>query len=285
VAGGAAESHIHSLRLPSAISAQGNAYMFKNSLRCATMRAAFALALLIDLTSYAHAGAVTVTLPDTANILGAGHATAPNPGGGSGGTLPPFFAFAANSGFVLRTMSVVGVTSLTPGFNGVNGEGNAGFATNISSYGGISGIVDTNRSGFLIGVFLDDTEPLAGTEPARLSFASPENFTTLTPLLRQTFLIGDGKSDASGAVQSFVAPPAATRLYFGFADAPNYTGLPGAFQDNSGRSLTVTFDDAGATPPVTAAIAAPIFQPTGLAMLGLGLACITAAYRHRRRVK
>jgi hypothetical protein len=259
--------------------------MFKNSLRYAVIWAALPFAFLTVMISEARAGLVTVTLPDTANIQGAGHSIAPNPGGGSGGTLPPFFAFAANSGFVLRTTSVVGVTSLTPGYNGVNGEGTGSFSTNISSFGGIAGIIDTNRSGFLVGVFLDDAEPVAGTEPARLSFASPENFTTLTPLLRQTFLIGDGKADVGGAVQSFVAPPNATRLYFGFMDAPNYTGLTGAFQDNSGRSLTVTFDDAGATGPSATAVAAPVLQPAGLAMLGLGLLFVTAVYRHRRRVK
>jgi hypothetical protein len=225
--------------------------------------------------SNAHATAVSV--PDTANILGAGHSVAPNPGGGSGGTLPPFFAFAANSGFVLRA-AVVGTTSLTPGFDGVNGEGNGSFSTNISSYGGISGIVDTNRSGFLVGVFLDDTEPVAGTEPARLSFASPEDFTTLSPLLRQTFLIGDGKADNSGAVQSFVAPAGATRLFLGFADGPNYTGLPGAFQDNSGRSVVVTFADAIVVGPV----AAPVFAPAALALLGIGLLGIARVHRQRQ---
>ncbi len=177
-----------------------------------------------------------------------------------------------------QASSVVGTTSLTPGFDGVNGEGNGSFSTNISSYGGISGIVDTNRSGFLVGVFLDDTEPVAGTEPVRLSFASPEDFTTLTPLLRQTFFIGDGKADNNGAVQSFVAPSGATRLFLGFADGPNYTGLPGAFQDNSGRSVVVTFADAVVVGPV----AAPVFEPEGLAMLGIGLLGIARFHRHRR---
>ena len=256
--------------------------MFKNSLRCAVVWAAVPLVLLTMMISSAHA--TTVSVPDTANIQGAGHSVAPNPGGGSGGTLPPFFAFTANSGFVLQA-SVVGTTSLTPGFDGVNGEGNASFSTNISSYGGISGIVDTNRSGFLVGVFLDDTEPVAGTGPARLSFASPENFTTLSPLLRQTFLIGDGSADSSATVQSFVAPAGATRLFFGFTDGPNYTGFTGAFQDNSGRSVTVTFGDPAVVGPPGAPVAAPVSGLAGLLMLGGGLLCIAGAYRRRRRVR
>jgi hypothetical protein len=255
--------------------------MFKNSLRRAAVWAAVPVALLTMISS---AYATTVSVLDTANIQGAGHSVAPNPGGGSGGTLPPFFAFTANSGFVLQA-SVVGTTSLTPGFDGVNGEGSASFSTNISSYGGISGIVDTNRSGFLVGVFLDDTEPVAGTEPVRLSFASPENFTTLSPLLRQTFLIGDGNADSGGAVQSFVAPAGATRLFFGFADAPNYTGLTGAFQDNSGRSVTVTFADPVVVGPPVAAVAAPVSGLAGLLMLGIGLLCIAGPYRHRHRAR
>ena len=256
--------------------------MFKNSLRRAAVWAVVPLALLTMTISNAHAA--TLSVPDTANIQGAGHSVAPNPGGGSGGTLPPFFAFTANSGFVLQA-SVVGTTSLTPGFDGVNGEGNASFSTNISSYGGISGIVDTNRSGFLVGVFLDDTEPVAGTEPVRLSFSSPENFTMLSPLLRQTFLIGDGKADSSGTTQSFVAPPGATRLFFGFTDGPNYTGFTGAFQDNSGRSVTVTLADSVVVGPPAAAVAAPVSGLTGLLMLGIGLLCIAGVYRHRHRAK
>ena len=257
--------------------------MLENTWRRAVVLTAAHFALLAMTISVAYAAPVTVSVADTANIFGAGHAAAPNPGGGSGGTLPPSFAFAANSGFVLQTTSVVGTTSLTPGFDGVNGEGSAAFSTNISSYGGISGIVDTNRSGFLVGVFLDDSEPVGGTEPARLSFASPENFTTLSPVLRQTFLIGDGKADTGGAVQSFVAPPAATRLFLGFADAPGYTGLPGAFQDNSGRSVAVTFTSAGTTVPPVAVVPAPVIAPAGLLLFGLGLLCIAGIHRHRHR--
>jgi hypothetical protein len=258
--------------------------MLKNRLRRAVIRvAAVPFVLLVMSIPGAHAGVISV--PDTANIQGAGHSVAPNPGGGSGGTLPPFFTFAANSGFVFQATSVVGTTSLTPGYDGINGEGTSSFSTNISSFGGISGIINTNRSGFLVGVFLDGTEPVAGTEPARLSFASPENFTTLSPLLRQTFLIGDGKADSGGAVQSFVAPPGATRLFLGFADAPGYTGLAGAFQDNSGRSVTVTFTDPVVAGPVPSPVSAPAFGPAGLLLLGLGLLCVAGIYRYHFDVK
>ncbi|QBB70149.1 hypothetical protein ELE36_07095 [Pseudolysobacter antarcticus] len=258
-------------------------FMFANRWRRALIWVALPFTLLSIMIPDASAVPRTVTVSDTSNIIGAGHSVAPSPGGGGGGTLPPVFTFAANSGFVFRPSSVVGTTSLTPGYDGVNGEGSGAFSTNISSYGGISGIIDTNRSGFLVGVFLDDSEPVAGTEPARLSFASPENFTTLAPLLLQTFFIGDGKTDGGGVTQSFAAPLGATRLFFGFADAPNYTGLPGAFVDNSGRSISVSFDDStGGSPPT--AVALPVFGPAGIVLLCMGLLCAAAVRQRRQRM-
>ena len=145
---------------------------------------------------------------------------------------------------------------------------------NVSSFGGISGIVHTNRSGFLVGVFLDDSEPIAGSEPARLTFSNPEDFTSLSPLLRQTFFIGDGRTDAGGVVQSFVAPAGATRIYFGFVDAFIYIGLPGQFQDNSGRMLNITFNDPATAPSVP--------EPASATLLSLGALGLFGAARKRR---
>ncbi len=97
---------------------------------------------------------------------------------------------------------------------------------------------------FLAGVFLDDSAPTAGTEPDRLDFipANPDdqgnNFTDLSPALRQSFFVGDGHTD-SGGVQTFHIPDGATRLYLGVEDAWDFgsagsSGAPGFFNDNSG---------------------------------------------------
>jgi hypothetical protein len=116
-------------------------------------------------------------------------------------------------------------------------EGSQSFDTTLSSFDGISAI---NGSGFLwlVGVFLDDSEP-ADPAPAGLPAFSPaaKSFTTLSPGLRQIFFIGDGQQ--AGSPQTFIAPPGATRLFLGFADGNGGTGAPGFYDDNAG-SLLVT---------------------------------------------
>jgi uncharacterized repeat protein (TIGR01451 family) len=102
-------------------------------------------------------------------------------------------------------------------------------------YRGISGLLDfTPRGGYLVGVFLDDTEP-ADPPPPSLDFTRSYDFSNLSPLLRQVFFIGDGR-DASGEQQRFHVPAGATRLFLGQVDGQ------GEFFDNTGgfrASLTL----------------------------------------------
>ena len=88
---------------------------------------------------------------------------------------------------------------------------------------------------FLAGVFLDDSEPVV-PPPARLMFNDQIiAFHSISPLLRQTFFVGDGLSGTGcGDLQQFYVPATATRLYLGFLDAPQWLGLPGAYEDNGG---------------------------------------------------
>lgn len=124
---------------------------------------------------------------------------------------------------------------------------------------------------FLVGVFLDDSEP-QDPAPVRLDFSATvltdpsnnrygEHFLELRPALRQIFFIGDGLTETGqGGRQIFHVPDEATRLFLGFADsynfglvgcncppggctpAPNDTSLAGFYLDNSGE-LTVTLLD------------------------------------------
>ena len=121
-----------------------------------------------------------------------------------------------------------------------------GGTCSITSTGGLSGIKST-VTGFLTGVFLDDSEP-TGAGPAALDFTSAglgTNFTTLSPSIGQVFFIGNGRT-STGAVQQFSVPPTATRLFLGIVDAAdgdNAAGPPQAYGDNGGSfSATVRIE-------------------------------------------
>lgn len=111
--------------------------------------------------------------------------------------------------------------------------------TNILSADGISGIKH-NRFLFLTGVFLDDNSPVPGAEPPRLDFTViGSDFANLSPLIAQSFFIGDGLTgEGSGSLQQFYVPVGATRLFLGFADSDSFGwpngNTPFAYRDNTG---------------------------------------------------
>ena len=200
--------------------------------------------------------AYTMQVNGLANIYGAGHGTAPNPGGGGAGVLPPSQSFAAGAGQVLTFTDVAGQVSCCTGsssYNGPDGGPYATGSTNISAYGGLSGMKHLGKSMFLAGVFLDDSEP-AGPAPDTLDFSSNTGFASLAPQIRQVFFIGDGlTATGTGDVQKFNIPPTATRLFLGFADGYDFKGLPGYYGDNQGL-LTASFN---ITRPLDADVAGP----------------------------
>ena len=158
-----------------------------------------------------------LTIQGTANIFASGQVSA------SDGTLPQSTVFAG-SNLQLIFSSVTGLVnccSSAPDSPPDGGTG-AGGNTNINSLNGISGIIDSSRTLFLVGMF-DNGSLNGGAAPARLDFsANQDSFTTLSPLLYQTFFIGDGRTgfnNAAGTQQVFVVPTGATRLFLGFADA------------------------------------------------------------------
>lgn len=181
-------------------------------------------------------GPQAITVAGTANIFGAGHAEPPAPGGGGGGTLPVVYYLPSGTDRIVRFSNISGVVSCCGDPPTVGPEGIEA-SSDVGSWGGIAGIVHNNRRLFLAGVFLDDSEPM-DPAPARLD-CTLDDFLVLAAELRQTFFIGDGLTGTGeGEVQSFVAPPGATRLYLGFADALDFYGLPGWYHDNLGE-LTI----------------------------------------------
>jgi hypothetical protein len=107
-------------------------------------------------------------------------------------------------------------------------------------------------------VFLNAIEP-SGAAPASLAYnLSTASLTSYSPLLNQTFFIGDGLTGTgSGSAQVFNVPTGATRLFFGFADSFNgstMTGLPCYYGDNGG-SLSVTIAAVPASACLCGAVA------------------------------
>jgi hypothetical protein len=170
-----------------------------------------------------------------ANIFGAGSDFAPGPGGGGGGVLPPSVELPEGTS-VVTFPTVTGRVTAMMGSLGYNGPGGDGAGeTDITSYGGISGIVDGRHGNFLAGVFLTD-DPPSNFAPKRLDFTKHERFRTLAPQVGQTFFIGDGRD------RTFRVPPGSTRLFLGFADAYSFgeplaqaNGRPGYYGNNGGH--------------------------------------------------
>lgn len=179
-----------------------------------------------------------VVIDGQANIFGAGFGDTPAPGGGTGGVLAPVAAIGLSGPLQLTFSSVTGQVScaVPEPFNTADGGIFAGGVTNINSHRDLAGIIHSNRTMFLVGVFRNSTpgNP-AGTPPARLGFSDPENFGVLSPLLNQVFFIGNGLTDNTNTVQSFLVPTGSTQLFLGFADGNSFVGGTGHYGDNSGQ--------------------------------------------------
>jgi hypothetical protein len=221
------------------------------------------------------------------------------------GTASVFPSAANSNGSVDNSATAPFVVSLTPGTgrtltfstiagtvtpassnpnstHGADGGTYDGNSVNITSLGPISGIIDTNdRTLALYGVFLSANPETGSTAPARLDFSGNHAFTSLTPLLDQTFFIGDGLTGTgTGAVQNFFVPNSASFLQLGFGDAfvttnIAFQGAPSAYGDNAG-AITGNFAVTGAT-------ATP--EPGSLALLFTGVIAPAGALLARRRRK
>lgn len=217
-----------------------------------TASGACAAAIVLSASALANAGVVgafEVVVPGTSNVFGAQNGTNPDPGGGGGGTAPIQIVLpAVQSGAWFSVSAAFGSVSCclgNPGsFNGPEGGTAASGNTDVNSFENISGIIHTGRTMFLTGVFVAD-EPITGapSAPPRLDFSDgADNFHELSPLLGQTFFIGDGLANDEDlrhtVSQKFFIPAGATRLVLGFADGFNFDGAPGWYGDNVGE-LTV----------------------------------------------
>jgi outer membrane protein OmpA-like peptidoglycan-associated protein len=172
-----------------------------------------------------------------ANIFSAGHSTV------NSGVAPVMFALPPGTDRVVLIKQATGKVSCCGAggpFNDADGGLDYG-KTNITSLNGIAGLIDDTRDMFLVGVFLDDTEP-KDPSPERLNVTRNETQVAYAPGLRQVFFIGDGRiGHGTGDQQQIMVPEGAKRLFLGFADSYGFGGAPDAYNDNVGE-LAVTFE-------------------------------------------
>jgi hypothetical protein len=144
----------------------------------------------------------------------------------------------------------------------VDADGRPGVITGKSG-GAENGIASTTAQiSSLFGVFLDDTQPSLSPTPAALDFSGPGgmDFLTLSPILKQPFFIGNGLTSGL-AVQEFVIPAGATRLFLGTLDGFEW--------NNNGGSLDVSIS------------AVP--EPSTFVLVGLGVSGIALVRARKRR--
>jgi len=177
--------------------------------------------------------AITVVVPATANpwLAGMSNGTmtvygdvAPD----QSPALVPGLNLVAGSMLTFSASGSVRQESTQP-FDGPDGRcESAGCSdTSYGSEHGISGGDAPVMS--LVGVFLGPDQPDLSPAPEGLDFLNVgRDFTSLSPLLKQVFPIGDGLTTA-GSVQQFVVPDGATRLYLGTMDGFNWNDNAGSF--------------------------------------------------------
>jgi len=94
----------------------------------------------------------------------------------------------------------------------------------------------------VIGIFLGSSEPDLSAAPAALDFstAAEQQYSTISPLLKQPFFIGNGLCADGVTLKGIIVPAGATRLYVGCMDFQEWS-------DNSGTMTTTVTS----TPQVT----------------------------------
>jgi hypothetical protein len=217
------------------------------------------------------ASATTYSVTATNNIFASGLSSAAgvDPDGGGAGILPLQINVTGSAYQFQYLSGTVSANVNDSSLSGLDGNGAAGGPTDISSYGGISGLM-ADHDFPLVGVFLGSGAP-STPAPATIDFTTATgigpNFLTLAPQIGQIFLIGDGTT-SSDQTRTYYVPTGATELYLGFADAGGFTGLPGQYGDNAGAlNVNVT-----ATP-----------EPAPLALLAAGSALLAGLrFRNKR---
>lgn len=191
-------------------------------------RPMIACAALAALAGGAH-GSVVVSVPGTANpwLAGQPEGTVARYEFDSAPANSPVQAPIYVEGGVVFQFAAKGSVNNQPGVPTTSPDGGVSQSRMGGAELGVADLVAPVNS--LVGIFLGNELPDPANTPARLHFETiGTNFVALTPMLHQPFFIGDGV-DASGVVQSFIAPAGATRLFLGTMDGFQWSNNSGGF--------------------------------------------------------
>lgn len=185
------------------------------------------------------ASATAISVAATGNMWLAGMpAGAMNAGDTAPANAPTLVtSVAINPGDQL-TFSVTGNVQYGPNLP-PGGYGPDGGTPAISAQNPRNGIGDLFAPiASLIGLFLDGSQPDSSAEPAfsDMSSLASQNFAVLTPILKSPFFIGDGLTTAA-AIQKFVVPAGATRLYLATMDGSGSLNNLGGFNVTIGGAV------------------------------------------------
>lgn len=168
------------------------------------------------------------------NIFAAGAGGVKSNGGGQA----PVKLTIPRGAKIVEVSQASGTVSCCSGGSLNAADGGTAYKTDISSSGGISGIIAPWNM-FLIGVFVGAGTP-SSPAPPRLDVSRTRAKIDVYPLLDQTFFVGKGY--AGKTERRIHIPAGAKTLVLGFADSNSFHGPPGAFDDNTGKlNVTVVF--------------------------------------------
>ena len=173
----------------------------------------------------------TVTVPGTANpwLAGMPNGSTAAMGDSAPAQSPVLVNCISITPGQLISVTVTGQVSNGPCCSPVGPDGTPGGVSHIP--GAENGIANVAaRINALMGVFLGPDRPDTTPAPAGLDFTtdSSQNYTTLSPLLKQVFFLGDGRN-SQGTVQKVVVPAGATRLFLGPMDGIEWNNNTGSF--------------------------------------------------------
>lgn len=149
-----------------------------------------------------------------ASIFQAGRAAPVDLGGGGGaGVLPSELPLEPSAGRVARVLDSAGAVTFFPSEPSMPTDGVDFGEIHWGSWNDLAGPA-TQRMGQTMGVFLDDTLPVAAPSAFDCGELEPG---VAAPGIGQIFCLGDGRS-AFDEPQEFLVPDGATRLFVGFAE-------------------------------------------------------------------